>query len=56
VPISGLTGDNIVEKVDPARCPWYKGETLMQILDALPCEKRDPEGFLRIPILDKVKE
>jgi len=56
VPISGLTGDNIDFKVDPKVCPWYKGETLMDILDNLPVENRDPNGALRIPILEKVKE
>jgi len=56
VPISGLVGDNIVNKVDPKVCAWYKGETLMEILDKLPTENRDPNGTLRMPILDKVKE
>lgn len=56
VPISGLTGDNIKEKVDPKVCPWYKGETLMEILDNLPVENRDAKGPLRMPILERVKE
>ena len=56
VPISGLTGDNIIDKVDPKVCPWYNGETLMQILDDLPVQNRDPNGPLRMPILEKVKE
>jgi peptide chain release factor subunit 3 len=56
VPISGLTGDNIVQSVDPSRCSWYKGPTLMNILDELPVEKRDATGFLRIPVLDKQKD
>jgi len=56
VPISGLTGANIVKMVDPKECAWYKGKTLMNILDDLPVEKRDPQGPLRIPVLDKVKD
>lgn len=56
VPISGLTGDNIEKKVDPKICSWYKGDTLMHILDNLPVEKRDPNGPLRLPILERVKE
>lgn len=57
VPISGLTGDNIKEKVKAETAPWYKnGPTLMDILDELPVENRDASGPLRIPILDKVKE
>ena len=56
VPISGLTGDNIDKKVDPSVCSWYKGDTLMKILDELPVENRDPKGALRMPILERVKE
>jgi len=56
VPISGLTGDNIKNKVDAKVCPWYKGETLMNILDNLPIENRDPSKPLRLPILERVKE
>ena len=55
VPISGLTGDNILEPVGD-RCPWYKGPTLIEILDDLPVENRNITGPLRIPILDKSKE
>jgi peptide chain release factor subunit 3 len=55
VPISGLTGDNILEPAG-AKCPWYKGKTLMKILDELPTQDRRPDGPLRIPILDKTKE
>lgn len=56
VPISGLTGDNIKKLVDPSVCSWYKGDTLMKILDELPVENRDPKGALRMPILERVKE
>lgn len=56
VPISGLSGDNIKEKVKPEVCPWYKGDTLMTILDNLPLENRDPNGPLRMPIIERVKE
>ena len=55
VPISGLTGDNILNPVGE-KCSWYKGPTLMEILDNLPVETRDSNGPLRIPILDKMKE
>lgn len=56
VPISGLTGQNIKERVDSKECPWFEGNTLFEILDKLPLEKRDPEGPLRIPIIDKMRE
>lgn len=55
MPISGLTGDNILEPAGD-KCSWYTGKTLMQILDELPTEKRDTNGPIRIPILDKMKD
>lgn len=45
-----------MEKVDPKVCKWFEGDTLMEILDKLPMEKRDANAPLRMPILDKVKE
>lgn len=33
VPISGLTGQNIVEPVSSSICNWYTGPTLLEILD-----------------------
>ena len=56
VPISGLTGENITEPLDKKVCPWYDGKTMLEILDELPVEYRDPDGPLRIPVLDKMKE
>lgn len=56
VPISGLTGANIVEKVDSAVCSWYSGPSLLEILDNLPIEPRNAQAPLRIPILDKMKD
>ena len=38
VPISGLGGDNIIELVDPAVCPWYKGNTLIHVMDNIPVD------------------
>jgi len=55
VPISGLTGANILEPVGTS-CNWYQGPTLVELLDSIPLLERDPNGPLRIPVLDKVKE
>lgn len=56
VPISGITGDNMKDKVDPEVCNWYKGPSLVEILEALPLPAgRDANAPLRIPILDKVQ-
>ena len=56
VPISGLTGQNIVEPVSDSICSWYEGPTLLEILDKMPLEARNAEGALRIPVLDKMKD
>jgi peptide chain release factor subunit 3 len=54
VPISGLQGANI-EKNEGA-CSWYKGPSLLELLDQIKLEKRFPQGSLRIPIIDKMKD
>lgn len=56
IPISGLNGDNLMEPVKPTVCNWYQGPTFMDILDGFELPPRDPEGPLRIPILDKMKD
>lgn len=45
-----------MEPVDQKTCSWYKGETFMDILDMVKLEPRFPDGPLRIPILDKMKD
>lgn len=56
VPIAGLTGANIIEPLDNKTCNWYNGPTFMEVLENLPLEERFPNGPLRIPILDKMKD
>ena len=57
VPIAGLTGENIKDPIDSAKCNWYKGKPLLELLDDIPVsEGRDAEGPLRIPVLDKMKD
>ena len=56
VPISGLTGQNIVEPVADTICNWYSGPTLLDILDNMPIAPRFAEAPLRIPVLDKMKD
>ena len=33
LPISGLNGDNLLERVDPQTCPWYQGPSLVELMD-----------------------
>jgi peptide chain release factor subunit 3 len=54
VPIAGLTGEGIDRK--PEKCNWYNGPNLLELLDQVKLEERFPNGPLRIPVLDKMKD
>ncbi len=48
IPLSALNGDNVVNRSD--KSPWYKGETLMNLLDTIKIDQdRDLENF-RLPV------
>jgi len=53
VPISGWTGDNLLEK--SANMPWYTGPTLLQALDNLTPPSRPTDKPLRLPLQDVYK-
>lgn len=53
VPISGWTGDNMIEHSD--KMEWYKGPCLIEAIDLIPAPKRPTEKPLRIPINDVYK-
>lgn len=64
IPISGLSGANVMTEVDPSVCDWWKkcyttGEnnttspTLLSLLDSLELTGRDASAPLRIPVLDR---
>lgn len=55
VPISGITGDNIITHVG-SKAPWYVGKTLFEVLDSMPLPSRSAEEPLRIPIIDRIKD
>jgi len=50
VPVSGWTGDNLVEK--SKNMPWYDGPTLLEALDMFEVPPKPVEKPLRIPIQD----
>lgn len=67
VPISGLSGDNVLNEVDSSKCPWWKEHytagihntttpTLIGTLDALQVSGRNSDGPLRMPCLDRYFE
>jgi len=56
LPISGLTGRNIVKRVESDVCSWYDGPCLIEVLDSLEMmQGRDKLAF-RLPIIDKFKD
>lgn len=56
VPISGQTGLNIKDKLDPKICDWYTGNSLIGTLDDLPPIQRNVDGAVRMPIIDKSRD
>ena len=56
IPYSALNGDNMKEGIKDPKGSWYKGPTFFEVLDNLPLPQRDPEGPVRIPVLDKYKD
>jgi len=48
IPVSGWTGDNLVEKSD--KMPWYDGPTLLEALDMFEEPPKPIDRPLRIPI------
>jgi len=53
VPISGWTGDNMIEK--SPNTPWYKGPCLLEALDQVKPPKRPSDKPLRLPLQDVYK-
>ncbi|CAB9496373.1 Elongation factor 1-alpha (Fragment) [Seminavis robusta] len=64
LPISGLSGANVKDEVDPSVCPWWKKSytngdnntsipTLISLLDSLEIKGRDPAAPLRIPVIER---
>jgi len=54
VPISGWTGDNMIERATD-KMPWYKGPCLLEALDAIVPPKRPTDKPLRLPLQDVYK-
>ena len=56
LPISGLFGHGMKDRVDPAKCPWYSGPCFFECLDGLEPQDRNPDAPFRMPLVDKYKE
>ena len=53
VPVSGWNGDNLVDH--STNMPWYKGPTLLEVLDAVVPPRRPVELPLRLPVQNVYK-
>lgn len=52
VPVTAL-GSNIMERIDQSVCSWYDGPSLLELVDSLELQSREPTGPLRVPVLSK---
>ncbi len=50
VPLSGWTGDNLTKPSD--KMPWYKGPTLLEVLNTFTVPPKPTDKPLRIPVQD----
>ncbi|MBS7622971.1 translation elongation factor EF-1 subunit alpha [Candidatus Bathyarchaeota archaeon] len=50
IPVSGWTGDNLSKPSE--KMPWYKGPTLLQVLDSFTQPPKPIDKPLRVPIQD----
>jgi len=50
VPVSGWTGDNLAKPSE--KMPWYKGPTMLQVLDSFTQPPKPIDKPLRVPIQD----
>jgi sulfate adenylyltransferase subunit 1 len=47
VPVSALRGDNVTTPLD---APWYRGPSLLQLLESLPTTQERVDGALLLPV------
>ncbi|KAG5510161.1 hypothetical protein JKF63_07057 [Porcisia hertigi] len=57
MPVAGLTGENMIKRVEPDHCDWYKGPTMMDVIDnlTLPESKTEDDVFC-IPLVGAYKD
>jgi len=53
IPVSALMGHNIALRGE--NMPWYKGKTVLETMDMLPCEPPPIEQVFRMPLQDVYK-
>lgn len=55
VPLAGLTGENVVKRVDKTAADWYTGETLLEALERVEIPQRHLQKALRLSVADVFK-
>lgn len=48
LPISGFTGANMKDRLDPSVCEWYSGPSLLELLDGIELKDRKYDGSLMV--------
>ncbi|AJU83816.1 Sup35p [Saccharomyces cerevisiae YJM1443] len=56
MPVSGYSGANLKDHVDPKECPWYTGPTLLEYLDTMNHVDRHINAPFMLPIAAKMKD
>ncbi|XP_013143396.1 PREDICTED: eukaryotic peptide chain release factor GTP-binding subunit ERF3A isoform X2 [Papilio polytes] len=56
LPVSGQTGQGLLERVSEEICPWYRGPSFIQLIDELPSLNRKMDGPFIMPVVDKYKD
>uniref|UniRef100_A0A2M4BHY0 Putative translation elongation factor ef-1alpha n=1 Tax=Anopheles marajoara TaxID=58244 RepID=A0A2M4BHY0_9DIPT len=56
MPVSGITGQGLRERIDESTCPWYQGPAFIPFIDELPSLNRKTDGPFIMPIVDKYKD
>jgi len=56
LPLSGLSGNNILKRLDKSVCSWYDGMSLIETLDSLEMEQGREKLSFRLPIIDKFRD
>jgi elongation factor 1 alpha-like protein len=52
IPLAGLTGENVVKRVDNHAADWYTGETLLESLERIELPERNMQKALRLSVAD----
>ncbi|CAG4979866.1 unnamed protein product [Colias eurytheme] len=56
LPVSGQTGQGLLERLTEEVCPWYRGPSFIQLIDELPSLNRKMDGPFIMPVVDKYKD